>query len=291
MSLELESLGVDVLGTFNDRLTDAIVNFRSLGDVGRAALATLTEGLVKLAIQQILVNTLAKQFGQNTKDSGESVQGTAVQIGQLVAQQVALQAANSSIGAASAASTAAQAAAAAAAWAPAAALASLATLGANAGPAAAALATTAAISAGIAATSGAGFAEGGRIYGPGSPTSDSIPIRASRDEFMIKASAAKSIGYPALEFMNRTGEVPDVSTAAPKAAGFSLSASMDRGFKAEIRDAVAEAARTMPAINLYPTLSPAAALDAALSDPGGQRRLFDFFVQNSGAINSRLSGR
>lgn len=293
LTTALEGLGVDTLTTFNNSLVEAIVNFRSLGDVGRAALATLTEGLVRLAIQQLLVNTLAKQFGENSQQSGNVAESAAAsvagQLSEVIAQQLILKAVGSSLGKGAAETSVAEAATVAAAWAPAAASVALATLGNAAIPAAAALIGTHALSQGLSAAPG--FAGGGRIYGPGSPTSDSVNIRASRDEFMMRASSAKSIGYPALEFMNRTGEIPDVSTAAPKAAGFSPSASLDRGFKAEIRDAVAEAARTMPAINLYPTLSPAAALDAALSDPGGQRRLFDFFGQNSGAINSRLSGR
>lgn len=253
MSLELESLGVDVLSTFNDKLVDAIVNFRSLGDVGRAALASLTEGLVRLALQQVILRTIG-----------------------------------STLGTAATAATTAQAGAAAAAWAPAAALASLATLGTNAGPAAAALASTAALSAGIAATSGAaGFADGGRIRGPGTSTSDSIPINASNDEFMLRAKAARSIGYDNLEYMNRTGELPDVSTSAPRAAGSPGGSSRD--MRADIREAVAQAAKVMPPVNLYPTLDPAAAFDAALADPRAQRKLLDFFGQNSGKINSRLS--
>jgi hypothetical protein len=40
-------------------------------------------------------------------------------------------------------------------------------------------------------TPGGGFAEGGRISGPGTDTSDSIPIWASRDEFLVKAPQAR----------------------------------------------------------------------------------------------------
>lgn len=56
-------------------------------------------------------------------------------------------------------------------------------------------------------------AGGGWIDGPGTPTSDSIPLLASRNEFMLKAWSAQRIGAANLEFMNRTGELPASSAA------------------------------------------------------------------------------
>ncbi|MFH3652361.1 tape measure protein [Acinetobacter nosocomialis] len=55
----------------------------------------------------------------------------------------------------------------------------------------------------------AGFANGGQIRGAGTNTSDSIPIMASHEEFMIKAKSAKKIGLDNLNYMNRTGEMPN----------------------------------------------------------------------------------
>lgn len=55
---------------------------------------------------------------------------------------------------------------------------------------------------------GPGMATGGRIVGPGTDTSDSIPIMASNDEYMIRASSAKRIGHSTLDYINRTGELP-----------------------------------------------------------------------------------
>ncbi len=52
------------------------------------------------------------------------------------------------------------------------------------------------------------LAGGGRVYGPGTTTSDSVPIAASRDEFMMKAKAARKIGYNRLAYMNATGNIP-----------------------------------------------------------------------------------
>jgi TP901 family phage tail tape measure protein len=45
-------------------------------------------------------------------------------------------------------------------------------------------------------------ATGGRVYGPGTTTSDSIPHMLSKDEYVIKASAAKAIGYGNLDRLN-----------------------------------------------------------------------------------------
>jgi len=52
------------------------------------------------------------------------------------------------------------------------------------------------------------FAEGGRVEGPGTSTSDSIPARLSDGEFVIKASSAKMIGYDTLDDMNENGRLP-----------------------------------------------------------------------------------
>jgi len=52
------------------------------------------------------------------------------------------------------------------------------------------------------------FAEGGRIRGPGSDKSDNLLIKASPDEFIINAAAARSIGYEVLEQANRRRRLP-----------------------------------------------------------------------------------
>ena len=43
---------------------------------------------------------------------------------------------------------------------------------------------------------------GGLLSGPGSETSDSIPIRASRGEYVIKASSVRKVGVPFLNTLN-----------------------------------------------------------------------------------------
>lgn len=54
-----------------------------------------------------------------------------------------------------------------------------------------------------------GYATGGLIRGPGTSTSDSIPIMASDTEFMMRSAAVKSIGVDNLNYMNKYGELPE----------------------------------------------------------------------------------
>ncbi|OKI54570.1 hypothetical protein A6A27_32095 [Micromonospora sp. CB01531] len=55
---------------------------------------------------------------------------------------------------------------------------------------------------------GIGKKAGGEIRGPGGPTGDKIPIMASDQEYMIRAKAAKNLGKPALDYINRHGALP-----------------------------------------------------------------------------------
>lgn len=61
----------------------------------------------------------------------------------------------------------------------------------------------------IASISVEGFANGGLIKGPGTGTSDSIPIMASNEEFMMRNAAVKSIGVDNLNYMNKYGKLPE----------------------------------------------------------------------------------
>lgn len=51
------------------------------------------------------------------------------------------------------------------------------------------------------------FAQGGRVFGPGSATSDSIPAFLSNGEYVIKAAAAQKIGYDNLDELNENGRL------------------------------------------------------------------------------------
>jgi tape measure domain-containing protein len=209
----LEGLGVDVLDTVNDGLVDAIVNFRSLADVGLEALKELTAGLVKLAMQQIILRTLGGLFGLS---GGGQVPGFA---------------------------------------------------------------------SGGAIPS---YAPGGRIRGKGGPRADQQLIRASPGEFMIQESAVRKLGTTTLDHINQTGRLPVFPTGVMirAGAGRGVSPGLGPSYREDLRAAIAEAAATMPPINLYPTVDPAAALRSALNSPGGRRVMFDFMSQNSRGVRA-----
>lgn len=51
------------------------------------------------------------------------------------------------------------------------------------------------------------FADGGRVTGAGTPTSDSIPAYLSDGEYVIRTAAAREIGYDNLDQLNETGRI------------------------------------------------------------------------------------
>jgi hypothetical protein len=63
-------------------------------------------------------------------------------------------------------------------------------------------------------------ATGGWIHGPGTGTSDSIPMNLSNGEFVIPAASARRIGDQALQYMRHSGSLPvSARTAARMAIG------------------------------------------------------------------------
>lgn len=283
-----EEIAVGSLQSVVDGLGQAAAGFTSLGDVGRQVLGQLTQALVRLALQQLLLKTLGDTVGKSASETA-----------------TASGAAAAGASAASAA-TIAQAAGVAAAWAPAAAAASLATLGANAAPAAAALVATHALSLALSAAGavvGAGakaLAGGGRVFGPGTGTSDDVPLWGSNGEFMMRTKAAQAIGYDNLEVMNRTGKLPafladggalvapriNNSPAAP--TGGAGRVGIDDDFRRELRRFAQDALHAMPDVVLQPTLDIDRLAAALYSHPGAQRRFFDMVGQNSGKFNNQL---
>lgn len=131
---------------FGENLGDALKN------VARTAVSELISGFIKLGIQWLVNEAIAK-----------------------------------TVGTAAVASSVAQAGATAAAWAPAAAFASLATFGANAAPADAALVSTVGIAEALSVLGK--FAGGGLVAGPGNGTSDRILARLSNGEYVVNAQA------------------------------------------------------------------------------------------------------
>ena len=55
---------------------------------------------------------------------------------------------------------------------------------------------------GAAAAGATGFARGGPIHGPGTATSDSVPIWASAGEFMVRAAAVRKYGVSIFHALN-----------------------------------------------------------------------------------------
>jgi hypothetical protein len=49
------------------------------------------------------------------------------------------------------------------------------------------------------------FADGGRVFGPGGPTSDRIPSMLSRGEWVIRAAAVKELGSGFMSWINSAG--------------------------------------------------------------------------------------
>ena len=55
---------------------------------------------------------------------------------------------------------------------------------------------------------------GGAVRGPGTGTSDEVPIMASNGEFVIKAKAVKEIGLPTLHALNEIADAPAVKAGS-----------------------------------------------------------------------------
>jgi TP901 family phage tail tape measure protein len=74
-------------------------------------------------------------------------------------------------------------------------------------------------------------ATGGRVFGPGTDTSDSVPHMLSKDEYVLKASAARAIGYGNLDRMNAQMAPASAPArqAAPVAAGASPGLTLNFG--------------------------------------------------------------
>lgn len=266
------SLFSDFFSDFTDGFANsigrAIVYSEDLGEalqnVANEALASLISGLVKMGIQWLLNAAIGQ-----------------------------------SVGAAATAATVAQAGAAAASWAPAAALASLATVGANAAPAAAALATTTALSAALAQT-GAAFADGGRVSGPGGPRDDKIIAALSNGEFVVNAKdAANNMGVleainsglnlkkalPA--FANGGMAVVGMNSSAPKAAQNAASdgAALDRAGSNRSKEAGPTVVEVpVKVVNIS---DPDAALTALQSDKG-ERTIMNILERNPELIKAIL---
>ena len=65
------------------------------------------------------------------------------------------------------------------------------------------------------------YRDGGYINGPGTGTSDSVPIMASNTEYMVRSKSVASLGIPLLNYMNKYGRLPGFAAGGPIGGGTS----------------------------------------------------------------------
>ncbi|MFV5509122.1 tape measure protein [Acinetobacter sp. 197] len=94
------------------------------------------------------------------------------------------------------------------------------------------------LQAAVSALSPRAYATGGLITGPGTGTSDDIPIRASNGEFMMRYAATQKIGIADLNYMNRYGEIPQRQSTAltPKVGNGLPSTAVNQNHKPQTID-------------------------------------------------------
>lgn len=83
------------------------------------------------------------------------------------------------------------------------------------------------------------LADGGRIGGRPHSQGGTM-IEAELDEFMIRRSSAQRIGYSALDYMNRTGEIPAAATTVSPSRVRTIVAGNDNAAVGDLRDLVNE---------------------------------------------------
>lgn len=95
------------------------------------------------------------------------------------------------------------------------------------------------------------LAQGGPVVGPGTPTSDSVPVWASTGEYMVRASAVDYYGQPFFDALN--DKALELSTSALSAGRAAASPGLPAAQAAPSSAAVA----TRPAVtyNVYPRAS------------------------------------
>lgn len=78
-----------------------------------------------------------------------------------------------------------------------------------------------------------GMSDGGRVYGPGTTTSDEAALIAlSHGEFVIREWAARSIGYDQLERANNTGSLPTEHRMQATPAAYTVNYAVPQGQQA-----------------------------------------------------------
>lgn len=105
----------------------------------------------------------------------------------------------------------------------------------------------------------AGLKKGGAVKGPGTGTSDDIPIMASNGEYMIKAAAVRKLGVPLLDTLNAIADGDKKPAKKAKPARGAVPKMRDGGsVDEELRKAQTRTGRVAPYVNhRAPTGAPA----------------------------------
>jgi len=77
----IDQIKVDGLNAFNDGLTDAIVNFKSLGDVASSVIKQILADLIRLQIQQTIMQMIGMAVGLPSGGGMPSISSVATSIG------------------------------------------------------------------------------------------------------------------------------------------------------------------------------------------------------------------
>ena len=208
--------------TFSGRLRE---NVEALGTTMQQ-IADVTAGTIRGAFDSIADGLTAvivgtETWGEALSNIGQSILTGVVRaimgmVTQYIASRLIMAIAGKAIMAASVKAAAPFAAQSAAMWAPAATLATTATLGAAASAAPGELLFASLLtSASQIGQAVVGFAEGGIVSGPGTPTSDSILARLSDGEGILTANATEQLGADGLAHLNAGGDVADLAGSQP----------------------------------------------------------------------------
>lgn len=123
--------------------------------------------------------------------------------------------------------------------------------------------------------SGAGFATGGLVTGPGTSTSDSIPARLSHGEYVMNARSVSRLGVSFLDAINGLSAGPRVSAGRLAFAAGGL-----------VPDAPAQPAASQ-AIRIVNVIDPAMAADY-LNSSAGERTVMNLIQRNAASVRNIL---
>lgn len=138
-----------------------------------------------------------------------------------------------------------------------------------------------------------GYATGGKIRGPGTGTSDSIPIWASNDEFMVRARSARQPGaYAFLDDFNARGmaAVFDYQRRGFAAGGRVSAPITAYSPNSPAAEGAAGAGGATSQANFYLYANLGAAIREYMSSAAGEKQLVEITGNNGSAIRAQWGG-